>query len=95
MTYSINSRAAQWRIVDGEAVVVHVDTSYYYSLNRTGTFIWTALSMAPQSASDLAKQLAQAFGIDQVRATADVAALLTALRDEDLVMEHRRGDTPA
>jgi hypothetical protein len=87
MTYSVNTRTAQWRIVDGEAVLVNTESSYYYSLNRSGTLVWSALSEGARSADDLAREVATAFGIDETRARHDVDTLLQALRAEDLVLE--------
>jgi hypothetical protein len=87
MRYVINPATAQWRIVDGEAVVVNVESSYYYGLNRTGTFVWRALSEAPRSAADLAADLSGAFHIDLARARADIDSLLQELSRENLVTE--------
>ena len=52
-TYVANTDRVLWRVVDGEAVLVHKETSYYYSLNTTGTVIWELLSAEAQSAADL------------------------------------------
>ena len=34
-----NADKVAWRVVDGDAVIVHADSSAYYGLNSTGTFI--------------------------------------------------------
>lgn len=87
MKYAINRSRAEWRVVDDEAVVVNVETSYYYALNRAGTLVWTALSERAQSADELADELAAAFEIELSRAREDVDALLDDLKREDLLVE--------
>ena len=87
MKYAANHARAEWRLVDGESVIVNVETSYYYGLNRSGTLLWTALADRALSADDLARALAAAFGIDQARARGDVDVLLADLTREDLVSE--------
>ncbi len=87
MKYAINTVRAEWRVVDGEAVVVNVETSYYYGLNRAGTVVWTALSERARSADELAAELVTAFDIELARARVDVTALLADLTREDLLVE--------
>ena len=88
MKYLVNAANANWRVVDGEAVVVSLESSYYYGLNRAGTLIWTLLCDEARSADDLASRLAEAFDIDTVRAREDVDAVLRDLRQENLVLEN-------
>jgi len=88
MKYKVNAENANWRVVDGKAVVVSLESSYYYGLNRTGTFIWTLLCDEACSAADLAARLAGTFDIDAVRAQADVDAVLNDLRRENLIVEN-------
>lgn len=38
--YVINKREVVYRIISGEAVMLKIDNSYYYSLNEVGTKIW-------------------------------------------------------
>lgn len=87
MTYAINKSRAEWRVVDDEAVVVNVETSYYYGLNRAGTFVWTALSERARSVDELADELAAAFEVELSRAREDVETLLADLKREDLLVE--------
>jgi hypothetical protein len=85
--YAINRNRAEWRLVDGESVIVNLETSYYYGLNRSGTLLWTALADRARSADELARELAEACGIDEARARGDVDALLADLTREDLLSE--------
>jgi hypothetical protein len=87
MPYALNERAALWRIVDGEAVIVSLETTYYYGLNRTGTLVWTWLAESPAGADDLARRLAGEYGIDVERATDDVRSIVHHLLSEGLITE--------
>lgn len=87
MPYSLNERSALWRIVEGEAVIVSVETSHYYGLNRTGTLVWSWLAEGPAEPDDLAARLAEEYGIDVERATNDVRNITQHLLSEGLITE--------
>jgi hypothetical protein len=85
--FSSNSDKVVWRVVDGEAVIVHADSSAYYGLNSTGTFIWEAMAAAPLAAEQLAARLSQRYGLEPAAARADVDAFVSSLRGEELLVE--------
>lgn len=87
MPYSLNERAAVWRIVDGEAVIVSLETSHYYGLNRTGTLVWTWIAEGSIEPGLLAGRLADEYGIDVERATNDVQRIIQHLLTEGLITE--------
>jgi hypothetical protein len=84
--HSVHRQNARWRIVDGETVVINLTTTHYYSLNRTGTYVWNLLLEGGQSVDDLAGAVAARYGqpLDVVRR--DVRALIDDLRREDLIV---------
>lgn len=69
MKYVVNSDAAAWRIVDGEAVIINLETTHYYSLNESGTFVWNLLAERPHDLDELAGALARHYEqpVDSVR----------------------------
>ena len=85
---SANADKVAWRVVDGEAVIVHADSSAYYGLNSTGTFLWEAIATAPMGADDLAARLSERYGVAREAVRADVDAFLSSLGDEGLLQEH-------
>ena len=87
MRYSVNKAVAQWRVVDDEAVVVNAETSFYYSLNRSGTVAWQAMAERPHTLDELAQAVARTFQIDEARARHDLTPLVAQLRDERLLTE--------
>jgi len=87
MKYWIDPARVQWRVVDGEAVVIDVDSTYYYGLNRTGTVIWLLLAERAMSREDLVACVASEYGRSPAEVEGDVAALLEDLVRERLVEE--------
>lgn len=87
MKYWIDPARVQWRVVDGEAVVIDVDSTYYYGLNRTGTVVWLLLAERAMSREDLVAYVASEYGRPPAEVDGDVAALLEDLVRERLVEE--------
>jgi hypothetical protein len=82
-----NTDIAAWRIVDGEAVIVHAVSSAYYGLNATGTFIWESIVREPMASRDVADQTAARYGVAGDSVRDEVAAFLATLEAEGLVRE--------
>lgn len=75
-----------FRVIDGEAVVLQVKTTTYFSLNPSGTVLWGTLQEGA-TRDALVDRLLAAFDVDRPRAEADVDALLADLKAESLVVE--------
>jgi hypothetical protein len=81
-----NDRCLLTELGDGTGVLLHLDTKFYYTLNRTGLVLWKAATVAPRkTADDLALRLAEAFTVDEATAKADVNGLLRELDGEGLI----------
>ncbi len=87
--HSIPGEAVAWREVDGEFVLISVETTHYYSLNASGSDVWRILLEGPQTADSIAGALAAGRGLDRREVGAQVQALLEHLRGEGLL--RRRG----
>ena len=73
-------------MVDGEAVVINLTNTHYYSLNKTGTFIWGLLVGAERSLDDLVDAVAIRYGRTSAAVSADVRSVLDELTRENLVV---------
>lgn len=91
MRYSVNRDVAQWRVVDDEAVIVNIESSYYYGLNRTGTFIWGLLADESLTEDEIAERVSAAFNKTVSEVSEDVRRMLGELTSEHLLKEHRDG----
>lgn len=82
---------AAWREVDGEMIVVSASRSSILALNRTGAAVWERAD-GTASVADIARSLAEEYGVDPGQAAEDVEAFLDELRAEGLLEE---GGAPA
>ena len=82
-----NTDNAAWRIVDGEAVIVHATSSAYYGLNSTATFIWESIAREPLASHELADRVSARFGVSLDAIRSDVDAFLVGLEAEGLACE--------
>ncbi len=75
---------------DHEAVLLHMESKLYYSLNRMGHYMWQLLDHEMIDAGQLANRLTQQYGISEKQATDDVSSFLKNLRSESLIQDVER-----
>ena len=85
MKYSVNSDIATWRILDGEAVIINNQTSYYYSLNRTGTFVWNLLVDNEMTLDEIVENVSSSYELEGDEIRGDITAILDNLYNEKLL----------
>ena len=83
--FRVNHGAVESEVIEGEAVVVNMETGKYFCLNTTGATIWQWLDRGARS-DDIVATLASAFGIDPSGLRKGVDAFLEALRREGMVI---------
>lgn len=72
---------------DGTGVLLHLDTKFYFALNKTGVFVWKSLREAPEnSAPALAKKLTEVFRVDIDTASRDIEAVLDEMLADELLV---------
>ncbi len=87
MNTSIKRAAhASWCKLGDEAAILDRSKGVYFKLNRTGAIIWEALHESTHR-SDLAKTLAERWGISEAQALQDVSSFLDNLNQLNL-LEH-------
>jgi hypothetical protein len=75
---------ATFQVVAQEAILIHMDTGTYYSLNRVGTEFWERLDGA-QTLQQHAAALAGKYNVDEAMVASDLLELAEKLAAEDLV----------
>jgi hypothetical protein len=80
----LRRRAVDWREVNGEMIGLDAERSTYLAANPSGTLLWRALA-AGATKGRLADLLVETYEIDPDTARRDVAAFLTALRQQGLL----------
>lgn len=89
-SYRLASPNVVSETVDGEAVILNLESGFYYSLDRTGSLLWDALHNGV-SVDALGEAIADRFGLDPAAATAAVVGFADRLAEESLL---RASSTP-
>ncbi len=76
--------AAAWREVDGEVLILGLDSSTYFSTNSSGSILWKRLADGA-TRDELVESLLATFDVDEERAVADVDAFIGRLTASDLL----------
>jgi hypothetical protein len=70
--------------LDGETVLLDVDTGAYYGYDATGSWIWE-LIVEPRTVGDLCRALVQRYDVEPQRCECEVIAFLEELAGYGLV----------
>lgn len=71
--------------IDGEVVMLSIENSEYYGMDKVGSFIWKLLEQ-PLSFKELVNSLLNKFDVSKEQCTTDVLAFLKKLTDKELVI---------
>jgi len=80
--------------LDDGAVLLNLDSKYYYSLNETGLRIWQFIEES-RSPLEIAKKLANEYEIDVEIAGACVVGLVEELEKENLIISKKEVECDA
>ena len=78
------STNATFQIVAEEAILIHLNTGTYFSLNKVGTEFWNMLD-GEQSIAQHAATLAKKYDVDAAMVTSDLLELAGKMAKDDLV----------
>ena len=84
--YTLRDNGSACRFFDGEAVLVNADTSAYYSMNTTGTYVLQELIVSGREAEDVSRALAEQFGTSATDLAGDVRSAIVELESEGLII---------
>ena len=76
---------AAWRRVEGEIVILDLNTSLYYSLNEVGARIWELLASG-MSPHDAAERIFEEYETERGTARRDVEKLILELTKDKLLV---------
>ena len=77
--------------LDDGAILLNLDTKYYFNLNETGLRIWQIMDEFPNP-TEIAKKLVNEYEIDAERAKASVVKLMEEMEKEQLILSKKGGD---
>lgn len=87
-TILTRSPKATYEVVAGEAILIHLDTGTYFSLNSIGTEFWQMLD-GKQTVHAHATTIASTYNVDVPMVLADLLELADKMAGEDLLIEIR------
>ena len=83
-TYLAKNKNVAWKVLDGESVVLNLDSGVYFTLNMTGTAVWERIDGAT-SLEEIGGGLCEQFDVTLEQAKRDLIELTQTLLDEGLV----------
>lgn len=83
-TTFLKKSSVVWRDLDGESVLLDLDSGSYFSLNKVGTLIW-GLFNDGKSVSEAVAAVHGAYEVDEKAALSDVVDLASRLISENLI----------
>lgn len=83
--FRVNTPTVTHETIDGEAVIINLDTGNYYSLVEEGSFIWSLMEKGA-SATEVQNVVLQNYQGDAPEIDRGVQELLTQLQQENLIV---------
>ena len=83
--FRVNTPTVTHETIDGEAVIINLDSGNYYSLVDVGSFIWGLIEKGA-SASEVQNVILQTYQGDATDVDRGVQELLAQLQQENLIV---------
>lgn len=72
--------------VDGEVVILNLNSTSYFGLDEVGAYIWDWLS-EPRTVGEICKAVLDHFDVDEATCKIDVTDLLVGLEQAGLIVQ--------
>lgn len=86
MTVQLRQEDLTWQELDDETIVLDLQTSKYFVINKTGTLLWRLLANEA-TADDLAAELIAAYNLSPTVARAHAEEFIEGLRRSGLLQQ--------
>jgi coenzyme PQQ synthesis protein D (PqqD) len=86
---SPNADAAVAEVIDGEAILINLATSVYYSMDGVGGMIWSLIE-AERSIDDIVESVVARYEVSPEQAESDVGRVVAELVREELLVVSER-----
>lgn len=83
-TCPVKGKHVTWKVLEGESVLLNLDTGIYFTLNATGTAAWELID-GRTSLTDIGQALCEQFNVTMEQAQGDLSELTHALLNEGLI----------
>ena len=85
--YTIDRKRIAWDELDGETLIINVETGHYFSLDGVGSLIWSMLADGVDD-PDMVARIVSEYEVAESTARDDLEALIDTLASEELVERH-------
>lgn len=85
MRFRVNSPFVISETIQGETIIIHLNTGTYYSLQGSGAEVWESIAGAA-TAAEIAADVAARYPVAADEAEATVSALIADLAAEELIV---------
>ena len=85
--YRVNAQDIMYETIDGEVVIVNLDSGAYYAFDGSGEYIWNRLSEGGASREQLVTELRSRFDTSADDIASGVDSFLAQLAGEGLIMQ--------
>lgn len=75
------------RVIEGETVLLHLDSGKYFGMDRTSMEVWEALDKG-KSVGEICDQISRDYSIPQEQAERDIGVFINQLASKKLIVEH-------
>ncbi len=82
--YYIDKEKVFWRCVDGEMIILNIDSGHYYSLDGVGGAIW-GMVVNSRNEEEIAAGITGEYSVDKKTAREDIRGFIKVLKNEELV----------
>lgn len=88
--FAIDKEKVYWKKVEGETVILNIDSGFYYTLDEVGSAVWerVLLNQAPEA---IISAITEEFEVDEATARKDIAVFLKSMEKEELIKATERG----
>jgi hypothetical protein len=93
MRFEVDGRRVVYETIDGELILIHMETGFYYSLDGTGVEIWQGL-LAGCTPEEVSRRLRTRYEAPVGSIEGSVSGLVERLREEGLLDVARRPSPP-
>ncbi|MEA2427976.1 MAG: hypothetical protein QOF37_1604 [Thermoleophilaceae bacterium] len=80
----LRAEQIEWRVAEGEVVVLDLNDSSYFAVNKTGAELWPHLAEG-STREELIARITDRFAVDQATASRDVDEFLDSVRERGLL----------
>lgn len=85
-TYKINDAKAISETIDGETIIINLETGFYYSVNKTATVIWNEIQKN-NSVKNIARLYLNSYEVDADTAEKSITEIIGLFLKDDLILE--------